>query len=76
MSDPVLPAIATDVYQDAANVANSLIELEASHPAAASVLKDFARLFVEKIKAGEPFADCAIKSAELAVSEALLRSRL
>lgn len=65
-----------NVFQEAADVANSLIDLEQSHPTEAGVLRDFARIFVEKVKAGEPFKACAIKAAELAVAEAVLRARL
>ena len=51
-------------------------ELEQQHPQAAGLLKDFARIFAGKVKAGESFADCAVQSAELALAEALLRARV
>jgi hypothetical protein len=62
-----------NALQDAADVANMLLDLEqAKHPVAVGVVKSFVRLFAEKIKAGEPVTDAALKSAELAVSEAIL----
>jgi hypothetical protein len=63
-------------YQEAANVANLLIGLAVKNPVAAAVAHDFVRLFAEKIELGESWSSAAQKSAELAVSEALLRARV